>query len=110
MFALLSQPAALALSAPLAPRLGVASRAPPVVAAATERYLAGTLKTSSPNVAPAADAIKRMWGAWRDDGSVTSVTETCGDLGTEECTALCDDDGCSVMPPNSLLKLSLIHI
>ena len=61
MFALLSQPAALALSAPLAPRLGVASRAPPVVAAATERYLAGTLKTSSPNVAPAADAIKHNW-------------------------------------------------
>ena len=53
MFALLAQPAALALSAPLIqPRLGVASRAPPVVAAATERYLAGTLKTSSPNAAP----------------------------------------------------------
>jgi solute carrier family 35 protein E1 len=111
MFALLSQPAALALSAPLIqPRLGVASRAPPVVAAATERYLAGTLKTSSPNVAPAADAIKRMWGAWRDDGSVTSVTESCGDLGTEECTALCDDDGCSVMPPNSLLKKAKLGV
>ena len=111
MLALLAQPAALALSAPLIqPRLGVASRAPPVVAAATERYLAGTLKTSSPNVAPAADAIKRMWGAWRDDGSVTSVTETCGDLGTEECTALCDDDGCSVMPPNSLLKKAKLGV
>ena len=50
-----------------------------------------------------------MW-ARGDDGSVTSVTETCGDLGTEECTALCDDDGCSVMPPNSLLKKAKLGV